>query len=151
MKALTIHTPWAPLIAVGEKEYETRGWKTNYRGPLAIHCSRTMDYLFLYNAWPFLDALRKHGLDIEDVNKLRGQVIATAELVDCIIVPNMPLTITKQEIAFGDFRPGRFAWKLANVKKLETPIPAVGKQGLWEWDGEIDESNQCNEFSGGTR
>lgn len=138
MKALTIHAPWAPLIAICEKKYETRSWKTNYRGPIAIHCSRSMGYLYLCNERLFMDVLRRHDFEIEDINEMRGHVIAVAELTDCIEVPSLPLTIPGQEIAFGDWRSGRFAWKLANVKKLETPIPAVGKQGLWNWDGEID-------------
>ncbi len=37
MKALTLHQPWASLIAWGDKEIETRSWSTNYRGPIAIH------------------------------------------------------------------------------------------------------------------
>jgi hypothetical protein len=37
MKAITIIQPWATLIALGEKKFETRSWTTKYRGPLAIH------------------------------------------------------------------------------------------------------------------
>lgn len=40
MKALTLWQPWASLIAVGAKTIETRGWATNYRGPLAIHAAK---------------------------------------------------------------------------------------------------------------
>jgi len=34
MTAISIHQPWASLIAFGEKRYETRSWKTDYRGLL---------------------------------------------------------------------------------------------------------------------
>lgn len=37
MKALTLHQPWATLVALGIKTVETRSWYTPYRGPLAIH------------------------------------------------------------------------------------------------------------------
>ncbi|KQO04623.1 hypothetical protein ASF12_13925 [Paenibacillus sp. Leaf72] len=37
MKAITIIQPWATLIAIGAKQYETRGWSTKHRGALAIH------------------------------------------------------------------------------------------------------------------
>lgn len=37
MKVLTLHQPWASLIALGVKSIETRSWSTKYRGPLAIH------------------------------------------------------------------------------------------------------------------
>ena len=32
MKALCLHQPWAYLVAIGAKRYETRSWKTRYRG-----------------------------------------------------------------------------------------------------------------------
>ncbi len=41
MKAITLHQPWATLVAVGAKRIETRSWATSYRGPLAIHAART--------------------------------------------------------------------------------------------------------------
>ncbi|GIP49646.1 hypothetical protein J53TS2_32370 [Paenibacillus sp. J53TS2] len=39
-----------------------------------------------------------------------------------------------QEYRFGDFAPGRYAWELAELRPLLEPIPALGKQGLWNWD-----------------
>lgn len=36
MRALSLYQPWASLIAFGEKKVETRGWATDYRGPLEI-------------------------------------------------------------------------------------------------------------------
>lgn len=41
---------------------------------------------------------------------------------------------SKREIALGDWMPGRYAWKLANVKPLPLPIPVKGKQGLWNFE-----------------
>lgn len=35
---------------------------------------------------------------------------------------------------FGDFAPGRYAWLLDNVRPIG-PVPARGRQGLWERDG----------------
>ena len=32
MKVLTIKEPWATLIIDGNKKYEFRSWKLNYRG-----------------------------------------------------------------------------------------------------------------------
>jgi hypothetical protein len=34
---------------------------------------------------------------------------------------------------YGDFTPGRFAWLLADIEPLAEPVPAKGRQGLWEW------------------
>lgn len=38
------------------------------------------------------------------------------------------------QIPYGDWQPGRWAWELANVERFDTPIPAKGKQGVWEVD-----------------
>ena len=40
IKAITIYQPWASLKACGAKKFETRGWATNYRGPIAIHAAK---------------------------------------------------------------------------------------------------------------
>lgn len=39
MKALTLHQPWATLVALGVKTIETRSWSTRYRGRLLIHAA----------------------------------------------------------------------------------------------------------------
>src|SRR5258708_14669636 len=36
MKALSVHQPWASLIAAGKKTIEVRSWSTRHRGPLLI-------------------------------------------------------------------------------------------------------------------
>ena len=43
MKALSLHQPWAWLVATGQKHYETRSWGTPYRGPLAIHAGKEQE------------------------------------------------------------------------------------------------------------
>lgn len=44
MKALTLHQPWATLVAIGAKTVETRGWATKHRGPLAIHAGTAREH-----------------------------------------------------------------------------------------------------------
>jgi hypothetical protein len=41
MKALTVRQPWAALLILGAKQYETRTWPTRHRGILLIHAERT--------------------------------------------------------------------------------------------------------------
>jgi len=83
-----------------------------------------------------------------------GAIIATAELVGCHRIvryggrglsstsPGWLETDdgiyepTDQELFFGDWTPGRYAWEFANMKMLDKPIPAKGKQGLWTWEEE---------------
>lgn len=36
-----------------------------------------------------------------------------------------------EQMPYGDFQPGRFAWVLADVQALPEPVAAKGRQGLW--------------------
>lgn len=152
VKAITIWQPWASLIACGAKQFETRSWPTKYRGPIAIHAAKKpfdTDCYLDRELHVFASAL---GLpDIYSFEKLPyGAVIATAELVGCHRILNngsgKKLSaylqranyareyIQGNELLFGDWTPGRYAWELQDVKLLATPIPAKGKQGLWNWE-----------------
>ena len=41
MKVLSIKEPFASLIMNKKKRIETRSWKTNYRGEIYIHASKS--------------------------------------------------------------------------------------------------------------
>lgn len=41
--ALSIRVPWATMIVKAIKDVENRGWAPNYKGPLIIHASKTID------------------------------------------------------------------------------------------------------------
>ena len=125
MKAITLTQPWATLIAIGAKRIETRSWRTNYRGPLAIHASKALP------AYQFRSVLEAHGFHgFYDLPF--GNIVATCELIDCVqITPdNVP---PAPEFYYGDYTAGRWAWHLSNVIALAKPIPAKGSLGLWEW------------------
>lgn len=136
MRAITIMQPWASLIAVRAKRYETRSWKTNYRGPLAIHSSLNFPASArqLCKCEPFASALL--GCEVIPL----GCIVAICQLTSVIPTSETDTLFPtdegwpESELIFGDFSPGRFAWHLTNVKALETPIPARGAQSLWEWD-----------------
>ena len=136
MKALSLLQPWASLIATGAKRIETRSWSTKYRGPLAIHASRSNKNKLLRFVEPFLRALR--GIGILPL----GAIVATCDLVDCIKMTPEFIDLVKSakgyEIDFGVYEVGRFAWILENVQPLAEPIPAKGALSLWEWEGEIN-------------
>ena len=135
MKAITVWQPWAGALAAGIKENETRSWATKYRGQIAIHAAmrEVFDGLALI---PVPTALKiKEALRCEWADMPRGAIIATGELVDCIkITPEFVAALSPDELALGDYTLGRYAWKLANVKRLPEPIPTKGKQGLWNWE-----------------
>ena len=131
MKALTLWEPWASLIAAGAKIHETRTWPTPYRGPLAIHAGKRcvtpeddMD--------PELERLCVRVLGATwATTRPAGAIVAIAELVDC--VRTQGVVTTEPDRIAGNFAPGRYAWRLANVRPLPKPVTVRGAQGLWEW------------------
>jgi len=133
MKAITIMQPWASLIAVGAKTIETRSWKTNYRGPIAIHASARMNSegkrLIKESEW-----LTLSGYTVKPCIPL-GCVIATTDLVDCCTTEHLRRRIIDvREFRLGNFNAGRYGWILENVRPLTVPVPAKGNLGIWEWD-----------------
>ena len=150
MKAITIYQPFASLIACGAKQFETRGCATRYRGPIAIHAGKIN--LSKQIPKPILDlALKKiNGKNspvfYKSIEELpMGAIIAIANLVDCQHICAYDLfcdgavlddceRIYGDEIKFGNFLPGRFAWKLEIIKVFHEPIEIKGRQGLWNWD-----------------
>ena len=133
MKALTIWQPYANLIAKCLKHYETRPFKTHYRGPLLIHSgSRTMRWILNNSAESALDvAIEAFGMEaILDLP--RGSAICVVDLVDCIeMTPEFIAEQSPTELAVGDWKPGRYAWKLENPREI-VPMKLRGWQGLWD-------------------
>lgn len=37
------------------------------------------------------------------------------------------------QLPYGDWTPGRWAWRLDDIEPCCDPIPAKGKQGVWRW------------------
>lgn len=137
MKALTLWQPWAQLVAIGAKQFETRPWGTGYRGLLAIHAAKATEHLGLVDKDPFASALcipSNLGVDGTPILTL-GAVIAIVRLVEVYPVESILGLgmISNDEFAFGDYSPGRLVWELEMVLKLEWPIPARGYQRLWNW------------------
>lgn len=136
MKALTILQPFAQLIYCGAKKIETRSWATNYRGPIAIHAGVEDYKIEDKDVEAAIEAVLYYQNN--DAEVLHGHIIAIAELVDCIEITEEMIAEKEQtvpgrnEIVFGHWAPGRFAWVLENVQKIE-PVKIKGKQRLWNW------------------
>ncbi|UIO44339.1 ASCH domain-containing protein [Brevibacillus brevis] len=146
MKAITIHQPWATLIALGEKQFETRSWVTKYSGPIAIHAGKKVDKEICLEE-PFRSVLAEHGFTAD--NLPTGAVVAICQLGEChevmadfgnyALIAEDRFYIGAQEYHFGNYESGRYAWELLSVKPID-PVPAKGQQGLWNWGGERDAS-----------
>lgn len=146
MKAITIWQPWASLLVSGRKRYETRSWATSYRGPIAIHAAKrpvrqTIDALAADRGlggsrWTTLIAC---SCGLGELNQLpTGAIVGTAILTRCnLITEAFVAKLTPMELALGDFTLGRYAWDFHVRIAADSPVPAKGMQGLWEWRGSL--------------
>lgn len=153
MKVVSLYQPYAQLCVLqsladplrGEKGVETRSWRTSHRGLLAIHAAKNMPKWCrdLLDREPFKSVLARHGY--HTLARLpRGRVLGTVHLMD--VEPTDGYGIQVQpllhglhefstvEHAFGDYALGRFGWVLRYPTMFVEPVPALGRQQLWDWD-----------------
>ena len=136
MKVLTIHQPWASLVAEGHKTCETRSWQQSHGvlgHRIAIHAARRKpDASF--------PALMSADLPL-------GAVICTAVVAwigrvsrrytdrngkDWADVDLAFRTLQVPIDEYGDWREGRWIWSLGSVIRLTHPVPATGHQRVWD-------------------
>jgi hypothetical protein len=137
MLALSIHQPYATLILLGVKRYETRSWRTAYRGPLLIHASHSYTEADVNAALqPAVQSvLRQHGYRrFKDLP--RGAIIGSASL-NCIRPTNDVQFISDLEFDLGNWLPGGYAWRIAHPTRWSSPVRANGSLGLFEVPDEI--------------
>lgn len=159
MKCLSLHQPWATAIAVGSKLFETRSWKTDYRGPIAIHAAQharrcDLEDLEADPVWrAALQGEWQPGQLMEKQLPL-GAIVAVAELTACVPTANfrhlvqspkaclkcdhvpekgfaVVETTSFREDDLGNWLPGRWAWALENIRPLADPYSFRGRQGLF--------------------
>lgn len=150
MKALTLLQPFASLIGWTEKVWETRSFKTNFRGEMAITASKTWnaDYRRMSFDDPFRAAIKRNselGYQFEDKLDTMpcGCVVAVGDLTEIITTEKwMELYGDKpewaNEKAFGNYMPLRYAWHFENVVRLPVPVPCRGLQMVWNLPGSIE-------------
>lgn len=143
MKSITIIQPFATLIALGEKQLETRSWATKHRGLLAIHAGKKIDKQICLQE-PYKSVLFEYGYTSDNLPS--GAVIAVCRMAECYQVEKDIDThayftdgsiVDGNEYVFGDYSEGRYAWKLTDLVKLEEPISVKGMQGLWNFDYDL--------------
>ncbi len=144
MKALTLTQPWATLMALGEKKFETRSWKAPHGiGTFAITASKSFPEMekMLTTTEPFRSVLAKHGLDRSKLPL--ACIVGVTELVDCHPTDGSRwlsgcIALMDQEHAFGNYDPGRFAFECRNTRILTKPIPVRGFQKFWNLPADIE-------------
>ena len=126
MKVLTIKQPYASLIMAGIKKYEFRTWKTNYRGEVLIHSSKTLDK----------KAMKEFNYDLDYP---LGCIIGKVDITDVIKVDDDFRKVLEKENSFiynhviNDKSFDGYAFKLENLELLN-PIYINGKLGLWNYE-----------------
>lgn len=144
MKVITLWQPWASFIALGWKTIETRThdrFKNLEGETIGIHAGNTWDKDWEELAGPYLTETQLPevlaiGLMFKHYNSRKGEILCTAHVSDTnwLTEPasyNALINCDSKEIGFE-----RFGLFLGNIKLIK-PIPAKGKQGIWNYDGEI--------------
>lgn len=127
MAALSIKQPFASLVVYGLKTLEIRSRRTTHRGKLLI-CSSLKPYpdgmlnpnnrdQYIERAVDFLPQL---GAPV-----LYGHAIGLVDVVGCRF-----MTPDDAKLALVPYRPGAYAWELANAVEIE-PFPVSGQLGIF--------------------
>ncbi len=141
MKAISLTQPWATLLALGLKKWETRSWQPHYRGWVAIHASKgfpgwakeiircPLEYPEFHTALAPLGYTDPSHLPV-------GQIVGVGKILRCVptVILNHDVeytgTISKVERAFGDYTNGRWGWQIAGARTIK-PVPCRGALSLW--------------------
>lgn len=148
MKGIALWQPWASLVAYGLKTFETRGWAAPgwlVGQRIAIHATKGVEpggeaaFRETCERPRFRWALRQIGTTAEGLP--RGAIVATAVLSRCVEMTDELIYEVEErnpvEVDFGLWEPGRFAWALEDVVRLEEPVEFSGSQGLMDVPREL--------------
>jgi hypothetical protein len=127
--ALTLWQPWASLIAIGAKRFETRGRPPPRRligQRIAIHAALRRPRTTDMDPETHKAVCQAFGSRTWRQALPRGEIVCIAMLVEALPVACVPHDL------LGDYSPGRWAWRLDDVRSVEPPVPAKGMQ-LWGW------------------
>lgn len=131
MKAISLWQPWASAIVLGMKRIETRHWLTRYRGPIAIHAAKR---------WTS-DERELHALEVAagtmPATLPLGAIVATARLAAIFSAVGQASQISPEELRWGNYAGGRFAWMFEDITPLAEPVPFRGLQGLFDVPDEL--------------
>ena len=104
MKAISLHQPWASMIANGQKTIETRRWATSYRGDLLICSTKKPLY---------------PGLCC-------GYALCVVTIYDC-----RPMRKMNETRACCELYDGAYSWFLKDLRRI-MPFQVRGQQGFYE-------------------
>lgn len=155
MKTISLWEPWATLVAIKAKRIETRGWFTNYIGPIAVHSAKrwtraqerlcfTPPFFEVLSKAGYLDSTRKRATFPRGTVRCTCLLMGTFEIEKTTVYPDGWITDFRipppePELSFGNYAVGRHAWILGDVRSLEKRIPWMGRQGFFNVPDELFE------------
>jgi len=144
MKAITIHQPWASLIACGLKTIETRGHE-RFRGlvgqTIAIHAAQQWGEFAFTISWPLTigEVARQAAEDYGGVEAaLLVALRAAGGASGCVVA--VACVKSHRRLTDADSRAalcpadGLYGLDLVDVRRFREPIKATGHQGIWTWE-----------------
>lgn len=134
LPALTLWQPYADLPFEDAKPWETRTkpYPAKYHGKLMVIIAAKA----YAPSRAVSDALHDLCMDVYgsgyNTALVRSAALGTVRLTDCRRTEDVAPTLSADELAAGDFSPGRWAWRWEEATRFAQPIPAKGSQG-WQF------------------
>ncbi len=121
IKALSFRQPWAELVLQGKKSLDLRTWSTRYRGVLGIFASQTIEK----------EPCLAFGLDPDQLTA--GAVIGLVDLTSIVELDEQSYAQrTGEHLGGRSYQSPLYGWELTNPRPIAQPIPARGRQLLFE-------------------
>ena len=117
---LSVRQPYAALLVHGIKIIELRSWRTNYRGRIYIHASKSS--LELPERWQYIRAEIPDGK-----TEMRGKIVGCVTLTDC-----RQATQDDERYAFANVSKNHFAWVCSSPSHFENGANMKGRLGLFK-------------------
>lgn len=125
-RALSLWQPWAQLVVLGLKVWETRSWSTSYRGYFIVHAAARSPAPLDESTEPLYAALEAVGFGMHELP--RGAHVGIAKLLDVYSTNDLIIGPDAFNVAAGDFSPDRFAYPLQFPRRFPLAREARGRQ-----------------------
>ena len=131
MKCLSVCQPFAELIVRGQKTIELRKWNTKFRGEFLVHAAKNIrreDY---------------KRMKISPSSIVSGAIIGKVNLIDVKRYDSDKELHTdkKKHYSISNSTKNKYGYILENPKKLQVPIPYLGKLNFFEFQPDKIKNN----------
>jgi len=134
MRTISLWQPWATLVAIGAKRFETRSWRSDHFGPVAIHATKGFgklgdgrpftvdDCAALCASEPFRSALAAAGIGgVDDLPF--GKVLAVGIVAASIRIPHAPARFAPVPGRSWQWEPAAGHYNLSPGRVEQVPPP----------------------------